>query len=71
MESIKTPKTKFDSQRSISSRQLLLKMSEAVSLREKVAQAELSAGLLDPLAAGNRRGNTTEIRLELRRQRAH
>ena len=71
MESIKTLKTKFDSQRSISSRQLLLKMSEVVSLREKVAQAELSAGLLDPLAAAKWRGNTTEIGLEPRRQRAH
>jgi hypothetical protein len=43
MGSSQTPKTKFDSRRSISNAQLYQTMSELISLREKVAQAELAA----------------------------
>src|ERR1700704_360891 len=43
MGSIKTLRIKFDSQRFISSQQLRLKMSEVISLRAKVAQAEMAA----------------------------
>jgi hypothetical protein len=42
MGSSETPKTKFDSRRSISNAQLYQTMSELISLREKVAQAELA-----------------------------
>jgi hypothetical protein len=43
MGSFETPKTKFDSRRPIPKELLFQKMSEVVSLREKVAQAELAA----------------------------
>jgi hypothetical protein len=43
MGSSETPKTKFDSRRSISNAQLYQTMSELISLREQVAQAELAA----------------------------
>ena len=39
----KAPKTSTSSQRSIPRERLLQKMSEVISLREKVAQAELAA----------------------------
>lgn len=43
MGSSKPPKTNTSSQRSIPCERLLQKMSEVISLREKVAQAELAA----------------------------
>ena len=45
MGSAKPPKTSTSGRRSISSARLLQKMSEVISLREKVAQAELAAHL--------------------------
>jgi hypothetical protein len=45
MGSAKPPKTSTSDRRSISSARLLQKMSEVISLREKVAQAELAAHL--------------------------
>ena len=39
----KAPKTSTSRQRSIARERLLQKMSEVISLREKVAQAELAA----------------------------
>jgi hypothetical protein len=41
--SFETPKSKLDSRRSISNAQLYQAMSELISLREKLAQAELAA----------------------------
>jgi hypothetical protein len=43
--SAKRPKTGASRRRSTSSEKLLQKMSEVISLREKVAQAELAAHL--------------------------
>ena len=45
MGSAKPPKSFASSRRPISSEKLLQKMSEIISLREKVAQAELAAHL--------------------------
>jgi hypothetical protein len=45
MESAKPPKTSTSDRRLISRERLLQKMSEVISLREKVAQAELAAHL--------------------------
>jgi hypothetical protein len=45
MGSSKTPKTNISGRRSISSARLTQQMSEVISLREKVAQAELAAHL--------------------------
>ena len=45
MGSAKPPKTRTSGQRPISRERLLRKMSEVISLREKVAQAELAAHL--------------------------
>ena len=45
MGSAKPPKTSAASRRPISLEELLQKMSEVISLREKVAQAELAAHL--------------------------
>jgi hypothetical protein len=45
MGSAKPPKTSTSGRRPISRERLLQKMSELISLREKVAQAELAAHL--------------------------
>jgi hypothetical protein len=45
MGSAKPPKTTTSSQHPISQERLMQKMSEVISLREKVAQAELAAQL--------------------------
>ena len=48
MGSSKPPETFKSGKHSISKAQLIRQMSEVISLREKVAQAELEAQLYDP-----------------------
>ena len=51
MGRLKSPKIEISSRAAVTNNSLLRKMSEVISLREQVAQAELKASLFNPLTA--------------------